>query len=117
MLKNALKYIGFAFLVYVIVWSTTFISRPVRLPERTVSLGFPVSFVTIDFSKPTTQMGGAPDDFLRRGQFNITSSWEEPTEVSRVKFLLSYAIVLLFIYGLWRGIGEITRKRRTKSSQ
>jgi len=116
-MKRVLKYIGFLFLVYVIVWSTVFIPRPVQLPERTVKLGYPISFVTLDFSTLTTPMGGAPDDFLARNKFNITSSWENTTEVSRFRFIISYVIVLLAIYGLWWIIGKMIWRRRVKHAR
>jgi len=116
MKKKVLKYLSFLFLVYVIVWSTTFIRRPVQLPERTVKLGYPISFVTLDFSEPVTAMGGAPDYVLARSKFNIKSSWEERTEVSRSMFILSYVIVLFAIYGVWWIIGKAIRKKRHTSS-
>lgn len=116
MMKRVLKYIGFLFLVYVIVWSTVFISRPVQLPERTLSLGYPVSFVTVDFSNPATAKGGYPDYVLKRSKFNIKSSWETPTEVSRLRFILSYAIVLFAFYGIWWAVSKMIRKWRVKPS-
>ena len=116
MKKRVFKYLILLFLVYVIVWSTVFIARPVQLPQRTVQLGYPVSFVTLDFSTPTTPMGGAPDSFLKRNKFNITASWENTAEVSRSRFMLSYVLVFLAIYGLGRIIGKaILRKPRSKA--
>ncbi len=99
MIKRIVKYIGFAFLVYVLVWSTVIISRPVQLPERTLSLGYPVSFVTIYLRHPSA--GGTPDHILEGRVYNITSSWW-PSEVSRTRFILSYVIVFFGILALWR---------------
>ncbi len=100
MIKRIVKYVGFAFLVYVIVWSTVLISRPVQLPERTLSLGYPVSFVTIYLRHPSA--GGTPDHYLEGRGYNIKSAWETPTETSRTRFNLSYAIVFFGILALWK---------------
>jgi hypothetical protein len=118
MMKRALRYISFAFLVYVVVWSTVFIPRPVHLPERVVKLGYPISFVTLDFSTRTaTPMAGAPNNLLEHNKFNITASWENVAIVSRKRFILSYVIIVLAIYGMWRITDKANRKKRLASSQ
>ena len=106
-MKNILKYLGFLLIIYFIVWGSLFIPRPVKMPERTVHLGYPISFVTLDFSDQATPMGGAPDQLLARNKFNITSSWENRAYRSRKNFALSYAIVLFSLYGIWWLIGIV----------
>ncbi len=116
MKKRVLKCLGFLFLVYVIVWSTLFIPRPVQFPERIVKLGYPISFVTLDFSTLTTPMGGAPDYVLERRKFNITSSWENTTRKSQSRFIISYMIVLFVMCGFRWMIGKMIRKVRKHKS-
>ena len=106
-MKNVLKYLGFLLFIYLIVWGSLFIPKPVKMPERTVHLGYPIPFVTLDFGDQATPMGGAPDHLLARNKFNITSSWENRVYRSRKNFVLSYAIVLFILYGAWWLIGKI----------
>jgi hypothetical protein len=94
--------------VYLIVISfvlvgTLFIPRPATFPYRNVELGYPIHFVTLDFSnKQGTTMGGAPDYILERDKFSITTAWEEHTDTSWKNFLVSYLIVATIPVGIYK---------------
>ena len=113
MLRKLIINLLFAFVALVLVWGTLLIPRSVKFPERVVELGYPVSFMTLDFG-PNTRGGGAVDNYLKRRRYNIKSSWERPTETSWPRFILSYVILFFGIFALWKILWRVFNKRIEK---
>ncbi len=74
-----------------------FIPKPLVFPEKTVDLGYPLGFFTLEMSgnKGSTHLSGAPDEYLGSRKFNLLSVWEEYAEFSISDFIGSLMIVFL----------------------
>ena len=78
--------------------TTLFIKQPVTFPGRTVELGYPIHFVTLNFNvDQQTSMSGAPDSFLEESKFNILASWEQNSKKSQINYILSNLIIFFIL--------------------
>jgi hypothetical protein len=89
-MKTLIKYLLIILISFVILIVTLGIPKTVNSKEdmKAVKLGYPISFVTQDFTKYDPPFPW---------QYSFGSPLENPFEISWINFFLSYSIILLSI--------------------